>query len=1260
MTPIMLLSAAFTCWPVAVAQNNNSGAISGSVFDISGPPLARVIIRLTNISTGVPKPGTRTRADGTYFISNLPPDKYRIEAIHPDYEYADPPRPYEPVVVSLTNVKQLKVPPFRLRKKASTAHVAIQRQPGRATVQPLARVTSNLGFRSFPVTVSLFRTTSPRHIHHASQSTTQTPVPRPQTPPQSQPPQAPSPTVQTLRAAQMVNTMNAMRGGNFAERELTSLPLPGIRTFDVLAFLVAGVSEPPQSLSELAGPGIGAGVGTSGQFSVNGVRSRSNNFSVDGSDNNDQDVAVRRQGFLTLVPQSIESVKEFQISTLLWDAELGRNLGAQVNAVSKTGSNQVHGQVYGFLTDSHVNARNFFDHAGGASENEDRFTRVQTGIALAAPILKNRTHFFGSYEFQNINATQEQHFAAPKPEERRFLGLSRFKVITSPRAGNGHVDYETPAGATPLGLNLLSFYPLPSDPRGLFEGNTLTRVLPASGQGEVFSLKITHELTSKHSLNTRYNFTDDEREIPSIRNAINSTVDSDTRAQNLSIIFDSAPSYTLLNQARFSYGRTRLGFREHMGNPLLLVRENQALPSVIFPFRKTGEPISGTLVSNSSTGPIGELIVRPFSSVGLDVFNFPQGRTNNTFQYADTVSKNWGRQWFKFGGDIRLVQFNSRQDRNYRVLMEINNGTLETRDLDNPSRSKTEHLPGIQFADLGQVSAVFQSLTSGPPDSYIGLRFAEFNFFVNDSWHIGPNLSLDFGLRYEHNTVPREVNGRIENALKLQNLAVAGSSSFDTPSATATFNNAVSGYRRILDGRDRIYQPDWNNLGPHLGFAWDPFNDGSTSIRGGYGLYYDTILGAVVSQSRNVFPNEYPFVSEADFFGFDGVNANNISFFGIANSRGDLLRLLLSGTNQLAGTPQDFVALVGSLLESTKVAGGLAFTLPEKRLRTPYVQQWNMTLEREIFGDYLLSGSYVGTKGTKLTRLTRPNGGPNVTSNQVLTLKSGTTPTVSFDTFTQYPIRRSDASLGAYQTFENSASSSYHALQLEARKRFSYGLTFTGAYTWSQALDDVSDIIETAGAPAIAQDSVNVRAERGSASFDARHRFAVSAVADLPLFRHQTNRVARLFGGWQVASIFHARTGQPFTLEVPFDANLDGNLTDRPSSTAGLILFSGHGVRRVDIAPESKVEDFFVVGRNGLVGRNTMRGDGLVNLDLALNKSLRFTDNQNLEFRTEIFNVFNRSNFGLPVRTIGNPGFGSSINTVTPARIIQFAFRLNF
>src|SRR5439155_18407213 len=282
---------------------------------------------------------------------------------------------------------------------------------------------------------------------------TSTPPPLPSTPaPQPQPQLPPPASVEG--AVQLVNTISPMRAQNFDELQLQSLPLPGIRTFDTLALLVPGVTEPPQSISDNPGPGLGAGVGTSGQFSVNGMRARTNNFTVDGSDNNDQDVAVRRQGFLSQIPQSIESIREFQISTLLWDSELGRNLGAQVNAVSKTGSNKIRGQAYGFLTDSSLNARNFFDFTGGPSEKEDRFTRVQTGIALAAPIVKDRTHFFGSFEFQNINATQEQHFASPRADERRFLGLPRFKVITSPNSLNRNFDYETEAGATPLGLNL--------------------------------------------------------------------------------------------------------------------------------------------------------------------------------------------------------------------------------------------------------------------------------------------------------------------------------------------------------------------------------------------------------------------------------------------------------------------------------------------------------------------------------------------------------------------------------------------------------------------------------------------------------------------------------------------------------------------------------------------------------------------------------------------------------------------------------------
>ncbi len=1237
-----------------LAQNSVSGSLQGFVRNAAdGSPIPKATVEARNNATGT-RWSTLTFKDGSYTIPLLSSGEYTIYCRHTDFESGT----YGPVYVSLVRTTRVRVPPFLLRRivsvkppKSSRMMLWPERPQGRTS-----------GLNLVPVSLVVMHPTRPAEGVEAGArqqpippvSPQVTPLPPPQTPPRRE-----------GNAVQIVGTENALRGGNFDARQLSSLPLPGIRTFDSLAFLVAGVEDPPQAISELSGPGIGAGVGTPGQFSVNGMRARANNFTVDGSDNNDQDVAVRRQGFLSPLPQSIESVQEFQISTLLWDAELGRNLGSQVNAVSKTGTNRIHGQAYGFLTDSRLNARNFFDYTGGASEGKDPFTRTQAGLCLGGPLVRDRTQIFGSLEFQSIQASQEQHYASPTSAERRFSGLPAFKVITSPVSVNNHIDYETTAGATPLGLNLLSLYPLPNNVGGPFGVNTYSQLRPAGGQGYVAAIKLTHQLAARHMLNARYNFADDDRDLPSVREAIDSAIGSESRSQNLSLILDSALAGTLFNQARFSYGRTRLNFVERPDSPLSLAKEDKVLPGQILPFTKEGEPIPGPVEASSSTGPLGELLIRPFSPVGLDASTFPQGRVNNTFQYADTISKTWLGHTFKFGGDIRFVQFNSRQDQNYRTLIEVNNGTLETRNLDNPSASGTGFLPGVQFADIGQVSSIFQAITASSPNSYIGLRFGEFNFFANESWRIRPGLNIDMGLRYEYNTVPREVNDRIETAIRLENLPAPGASAFDDPRSTAAFNRAVDAYRVVLDGRNTIYDSDRNNFSPHVGLAWDPFQDGRTAVRGGYGIYFDTILGAVVSQSRNVFPNEIPFLSEATFFGHDGLNANNPSFFGISNSQGEVLPFFVSGTNQLAGTPDDFVALVGTLFDAATEAGGLTSTLPDKNLRTPYVQQWHLTLEREFLGDYLFSAAYVGTKGTKLTRLTTPNGGPNVTPNQVLTLKTGTTPTVTFDTqqpgiVTQLQIHRPDQSLGAYRIFENSAASNYHALQLEVRKRYSHGSTFTGAYTWSHAIDDVSDVIDTAGASSIAQDSFNLRAERGNAGFDVRHRLAASVILDLPNLRDGYGKPASLLGGWQVASIFSARTGQPFTIEVPFDANLDGNLTDRPSTTDGLILLSGHGPRRVTIAPGHQVRDFFVVGKDGIVGRNWVRGDNVVNWDLALSKSLRFDDSQHLEVRFEVFNVLNRANFGLPVRTIGAPGFGSSMNTITPARIVQFALKWSY
>jgi hypothetical protein len=1246
----LILALSYPSGPL-FAQNSVSGSLKGFVKSVAdGSPVPKAVIEVRNKATGA-RWSTVTFKDGSYTLPLLSSGEYTIYCRHPGYETES----YSPVYISLVRTTVVRIPPFLLQPIARPKDARFEIGP--LLVPPRA----SLDYRV--PEAFLFMRGGPRTPGEDA-SPGDSPSPAPQSNPSGTPPQGASPQG-SGDAGQLVNTESALRSGSFDERYLSSLPLPGIRSFDVLAFLIAGVSEPPEALNESQGPGVGAGIGTPGQFSVNGMRARSNSFSIDGSDNNDQDVAVRRQGFLSPLPQPVDSVQEFQMSTLLWDAEMGRNLGAQVNAVSRSGSNRLGGQAYGFFTDSRMNARNFFDLSGGASGGKDPLTRTQAGLTLGGPVVRDRTQVFGSFEFQGINAAREQHYASPTSRERRFLGLPAFRVVTASNSVNNDFDYETAAGATPLGLSLLSLYPLPNIPNGPYGENTYSEIQRAGGRGDVAEVKLSHQLTARQVANVRYSFLNDRRNLPGTGKAIHSAIRGDTRVQNLSVIVDSTLSSTLFNQSRVSYGRTRLNFAEVPGSPLSLAREGRTLTGQITAYTKDGDPTPLELIASSSTGPLGELIVRPYSPVGLSVSLFPQGRVNNTFQFADTVLKTRQGQTFRFGGDVRFVQFNSRQDRNYRTLVEVNNGILETRTSGGAQASTPRLLPGIQFADIGQVSSILQTMTQGDPNSYIGLRFGEYNFFANESWRVRPNLNVELGLRYEYNSVPREANRRLETAIRLEGIPAAGGSRFDSPQSTAAFEKALSAYRAILGGRDRIYDSDRNNFSPHAGFAWDPRSDGKTSVRGGYGVYYDTILGFVVSQSRNVFPYEIPFLSESSFFGHDGINANNPSFFGIGNASGDFLPFMVPGSIRLAGGSGDFVALVGTLLEATSGAGGLSFTIPDRRLRTPYVQQWHLTLERELFRQYSIAAGYVGTKGTRLTRMTAPNGGSSMTPSQVLTYREGAVPSVSFDTaqegiVNQLPVRRSIGELGAYQIFENSAASAYHALQLELRRRYSRGVTLTGAYTFSHAIDDVSDTIDLGGAPAFAQDALNLRAERGSAGFDVRHRFSASFIADLPAPKRKRGAAASLLGGWQLSSVLNARTGHPFTLAVPFDANQDGILTDRPSSARGLAFYDEHGPKRVEMEPGRTAVDFFVPGQNGLVGRNTARGDGLIDWDLAVNRKIHFADARSFELRVEVFNVLNRANFGLPVRTIGDPGFGSSTNTVTPARIIQVALKLGF
>lgn len=1244
-----LLGAAVLCLlqPEASSQTVTSGAIRGKVYEVGTTvPIAGATVTVTNRDTGLVRTAL-TAANGDYFIKMLPVGVYTVGGTKLDYEQ---------VITSSTNI------PVRIL------------DPSIVTPPPI-----ELRRTGVPVTAPGAVPIAP-----AAPPAAAPPGAVPATPPAGQPGVI---QTDTFEAEQLVNTSNGSRTQHFDTRMLLALPLPGIRTFDDLAFLAPGVAPPPLAIGSIVGPGIGAGVGTSGQFAVNGIRSRANNFTIDGSDNNDEDIGVRRQGFTSLIPQSIESMQAVQITTLLPEPQLGRNMGAQINGVSRSGGKNFHGTLYGFLTDRRLNARNTFDLTGGPAtfpltnssggpvnirtgqtgaatrlapanpvEGENPFTRGQYGFVLGGPLVAGKTHFFTSYEHQDINASRESHFAVPTIAARGLF--AKGETLLKNNAGNDVFPTSAEGNA------FLSLYPFPNNPAGPYGPATFTQILPAGADGNIFSFKLDQNIDAfgaTHILSGRYNFTDDKTTLPVTGEALFSTQRALVRTHNLSILFDSSLTARAANQFRLSYGRTALRFEE-VRNPYLLSagagltnpKEREYLLNA--PLISNISSSSGTLFqvepgsdTESITGPLGQVIVTGYSPLGADVFNFPQRRTNNTYQIADTFIYDVSNHRITTGIDVRWSHLYSLLDRNFRPLA-VFNGAQDIGSAGGatsiPNENGVPFYFGRDYLAVGAPTGFFQTFSNGVPDSSIGLRYWQHNLFLADQIRVRPNFTLTLGLRYELNTVPREINNRIESTFNSpevqQYIAV------EREISRNLYNRPVSGFETFLAGRFGIYKSDANNLAPHFAFAWDPFKNGKTAIRGGYGIYYDQILGAVISQSRNVFPN---FLT----VNFGGYNSNCLPNPSIACTQNpQLLQHTMAANNPqrtfaragtlnqyngAGGTPVDLM-LYASFV--TNLTTGPGFILPDAHLETPYAQHWNLTVEREVLKDFMLSAAYVGTKGTHLLRFATPNLGPNAVAI-ISNISGAASPTFTGVNVPPSGLLGGDLRpfplLGSFASIESDANSSYHSLQLQANKRFSKGVQFTTAYTWSHAIDEVSDLFDLAGTPALPQNSFNRAAERGDANFDIRHRFAYSFIWELPGFSRKD-----ILGGWQLASTGVYQTAQPYSVLFCCDINRDGNSSDRITFLNSL----------TDADP-------------GSAPRNTFRAHDMAVVNLAVNKIFSIGEDNKLEIRSEFFNLFNRSNFGIPVNRLffgnltGEPlSQKNYVDTRTPARTIQFALKYSF
>ena len=528
-------SSRFSFWHCrfqASAQTQTTGAVQGVVLEeTTNSFVASVTVIVTNEDTGLER-STLTDADGRYFIGLLPVGIYTLRGQKEGF-VESPFSLARGFQVRLAKENVVNPPPITLRRAGAS--------PPTPTV-PTAPAAGTTGGSIFE---------------------------------------------------RLVNARNASRRANFDSRQLLALPLPGTRTFDSLAFLAPGVAPPPEAIGRYVGPGVGPGVGTSGQFSVNGLRSRANNFTIDGSDNNDDDIGVRRQGFTSLLPQSIESIYEFQITTLLPEPQFGRNLGGQIDAVSRAGLHRLFGTLYGFLTDRRLRAKDPFDLTGGPATysllrdgdqrpiqltelrpganvtqpivlrnpvgDEDSATRGLYGFVIGAPFI-NGSNFFLSYERQQINAVRESHFAVPTVAQRGLFGLGDRGLVVTSTAGQQVPFFPTSVS----GDAFFSLFPFPNNPPGPFGANTFTSVLPANAAGNIWSAKLDKPnltfLGARHVVTVRYNQTDDRTDLPVTGDAIYSSLNAGVKTRNLSFILSSALLPSASNQFRFSYGRTKLQF----------------------------------------------------------------------------------------------------------------------------------------------------------------------------------------------------------------------------------------------------------------------------------------------------------------------------------------------------------------------------------------------------------------------------------------------------------------------------------------------------------------------------------------------------------------------------------------------------------------------------------------------------------------------------------------------------------------------------
>jgi len=1205
--------------------------------------------------------------------------------------------------------------------------------------------------------------------------------------------------VEVTGAPPVVDTTSTQLGAIVNDRSSTQLPLNQRDVYQLLQ-LQPGVQ------SQL-GNDLFFGSDKAGVVTVNGGRGRSNNYSVNGGDGNDLFVNG------PAIEPSPDSIEEFRVITNNFDAEYGRNSGAVVNVVTKSGTNDLHGSFYEFFRNDVLNSKAFtFSPAP-----KPPFKQNQFGGTLGGPIKKDKTFVFGSYEGRRIvKGVPSQQVVVPTDAELKngdftaASGTTFSGTLSSPtvagvlndRTGcaaavvaqggapiavgsnwGGTYDPTTGAFISPGIFTQTSGGALVKDnqiPTACFDPvalNLLQYVKGAGGnasqiitvpsnrdRGDQFQIKLDHSLNNNQKLSVYYYFDDDNTLDPFAKfqsfgdpQGVFPSVYA-TRTQQVNGSHTWTIGAKAVNEARFSYFREgQLKFNTPTKTNAIIdsCKAATGFPDAsAFCFNGASDSATingicssgvGTIFSSTKDCGIHSGLGSKFEGVpaitiggtGLLIGNNPGGQlpqVGNTFQFSDNYSRIVGNHSFKFGGDVRYQKFDQFLIFDINGSYTVNSGGSSGVGFDN----------GYPNYLLGMASSYLQ----GSPQHEL-VRTKSVYLFAQDSWKLKPNLTLNYGVRWELNTPLTDAGKKVQAFRPGQPSTIYPGIPGNDAAGVTPLGIVFPGDKGVPNGLTQTY---YKAFAPRLGLNWSPGahdgwlakltgGPGRTSISMGYGIFYNPVEQLVLEQ----------FSAEPPFGGSESISNTFLQ---------------TPFVDQSATThPNPFTGVLspprGTALDWTRFLGTTYFGDFQPHMRPQYSDQYNLTIKRQLPGDILVQVGYVGSQGHRLLAIyelneTNPNtcleldslvgpdtcgpfgedsvysfmlqpgqsidlpyynpGGPGATGPNVPCLPVRTPTACHYTNTTGAAVPITLSGLRFYSSpfcnplsptgsgcpgtppivgifaEDTVAKSNYNSLQAMFEKRFSHGVQFQASYTFSKTMDNASSFED-------ALNPFNFNATYGLSKYDARNRFVFNAVWDLPVPKYSGFK-GKVLDGWQVSGILTFQSGFPiritsqadnelldstFNFEAPGEPNLvapfktvnprstvcqfgtgplapgappcvpvsgyvfDPNLFDNSCAQAALVSTCAPGKNPVSL------------GQIGNSPRSICCGPGINETDMSFSKQTSITEKLGMEFRADIFNMWNHAQFYSVDGNVGNQGgtFGQPLKVRDP-RLVQFALKFHF